>query len=162
MVGRTTAIVNQIYARDMRREVRGWSDPVEIHSLPRMRIGLDAGDKGLANLRHQFAAPLTVLMCAAGLVLLTASVNLTSLALARVAGRRKEIAVRRSIGATGSRIVSQLAAEVLLLSLSGAAIAIQSRLAQAAYWYAELHTANPCRSKLASAHPCCCSPDAQP
>ncbi len=87
MLGRTTALVNQIYARDMQREVKGWNDPVEIRSLLRMRVRLDAGDKGLASLRHQFSAPLTVLMCAAGFVLLIASVNLASLALSACRGQ---------------------------------------------------------------------------
>ena len=122
MVGRTAAIVNQIFARDMQREAKGWSDLVEIRSLKRMRIRLNAGDKGLADLRNRFSAPLTVLMCAAGLVLLIACVNLASLALARVASRRKEIAVRRSIGATTGRIAGQLIAEVLVLSIAGGTI----------------------------------------
>ncbi len=124
MVGRTTAIANQILARDMEREVKGWQNPVEIRSLLAMRIRLDAGDRGLASLRHQFSAPLTVLMCAAGLVLLIACVNLASLALARVVSRRKEIAVRRSIGATTGRIIGHFIAEVAVLSITGGAIAI--------------------------------------
>jgi predicted permease len=124
MVGRTTAIVNQVYARDMQREAKGRNDPVEKRGLLQMRVRLDAGDKGLASLRHQFSAPLTVLMCAAGLVLLIASVNLASLALARIVGRRKEIAVRRSIGATSGRIIGHFIAEVLVLSIAGGALAI--------------------------------------
>ena len=57
---------------------------MEISGLLRMHIRLDAGDKGLADLRNQFSAPLTVLTCAAGMVPLIASVNLASLALARI------------------------------------------------------------------------------
>jgi len=124
LAGQTTAVVNQIQRRDMEREVKGWQDPVEIRSLLATRIRLDAGDKGLASLRRQFSAPLTVLMCAAGLVLLIACVNLASLALARVVSRRKEVAVRRSIGATTGRIIGHFVAEVVVLSIAGGAIAI--------------------------------------
>lgn len=124
MMGGTAAMINQIFARDMQREAKGRNDYAEIRSLLSMRVQLDVGDKGLARLRHQFSTPLTVLMCAAGFVLLIAAVNLAALALARVVSRRKEIAVLRSIGATTGRIISQIMAEVLVLSLTGAAISV--------------------------------------
>lgn len=121
---RITAAINQVYGRDMQREARGWDDPVQAREMLNARVRLDAGDKGLGDLRHRFAAPLTVLMCAAGLVLLIACVNLASLSLARVTARRKEIAVRCSLGASHGRIVSHFLAETLLLSLAGGAFAI--------------------------------------
>jgi predicted permease len=119
-----TAAINQVYGLDMQREARGWDDPVQAGEMLNARVRMDAGDKGLGDLRHRFAAPLTVLMCAAGLVLLIACVNLASLALARVTARRKEIAVRCSLGASRGRIVSHFVAEALLLSLAGGALAI--------------------------------------
>jgi putative ABC transport system permease protein len=79
---------------------------------------------GLSYYRDRYARPLTMILGLTGLLLLLACVNLGGLLLTRLTARNTELAVRLALGGSPWRIAQQMLLESLVLSLTGAALAV--------------------------------------
>ena len=85
--------------------------------------------QGINVLRKRYENQLQFLMGMVGLILLIACANVANLLTVRAIGRRKEFAVRLSIGASRATLIRQLILESLLLAIGGSIAACAL-----AYW----------------------------
>jgi putative ABC transport system permease protein len=104
------------------QDVRGIAQRLE-HDYPRVNQGLRFQLTEAGNLPDEFQANvsrfLLFFICAAAAVLLITCANIAGLTLARTAARRREVAIRKSLGAAKSRLVRQWLTESILLSTMG-------------------------------------------
>ncbi|HKD81007.1 MAG TPA: ABC transporter permease [Candidatus Angelobacter sp.] len=94
----------------------------ERQNLPEFLLREGAG--GLDNLRRNYSQPFFILGAMVGLILAIACANIANLLLARATARRRELAVRLSLGAGRGRVIRQLLTESLLLSSVGGAAGV--------------------------------------
>jgi macrolide transport system ATP-binding/permease protein len=71
-----------------------------------------------------FRPILVALMGGAGLLLLIACINVASLVLVRSEARKREMAVRAALGASGARLLNQFVTEGLVIVLAGGALGL--------------------------------------
>lgn len=105
------------------RELSGVARRINAQT-PRL-AGWDVTVVGMKQALFESIQPaLLLLLGAVGLLLLLACVNVASLLLARVTGRRNEMAIRAALGARRSRLIGHILSESLLLSLLGGALGV--------------------------------------
>lgn len=123
-IDKAAADLNVVFQQTLDGPAKSKIHPDDMAELRKSQIPVVEGGAGFSQLRGNFRNPLWLLMGMVGLVLLIACVNVANLLLARSTARRKEIAIRLSIGASPARLMRQLLTESVLLAFTGGAVGL--------------------------------------
>ncbi len=80
-------------------------------------IQVVSGARGFSERRAEYGKALWVLMAAVGLVILVVCANVSSLMLARIVARNREMTVRMALGAGRGRLIQQMLVEGVVLAI---------------------------------------------
>ena len=94
--------------------------PEAVKTWKAFRLAAYPAGAGVSYLRNEYNSSLEILLAITGLVLLIACANLANLMLARASGKRREVAIRMSLGASRGRLLRQALLESALLATFGA------------------------------------------
>ena len=83
-----------------------------------------SGARGFSERRAEYGKALWVLMAAVGLVILVVCANVSSLMLARIVARRREMTVRLTLGASRGRLIQQTLVEGTLLAIVSSVVGL--------------------------------------
>ncbi len=125
VVGRLRPGVSRVAAQQdldtiMRRIVAAYPN----EHLGTNTITLDPMWRSPFGANGYMARSLPILLAIAGVVLLLTCVNVATLTLVRFVGRRREIAIRQSLGAGQAQLMRQMALEGLVLSIGAGTVAL--------------------------------------
>ncbi|HEV2618265.1 MAG TPA: ABC transporter permease, partial [Candidatus Acidoferrales bacterium] len=116
LLGRLAAGRRPLTAQVELRSLIVWSATDWVNRRPQREIIAASANGVDPNQRAESDAQMQLLICVTASLLLIACANLAGLLLSRGVARRKEIAVRLSLGASRGRIIRQLFTESILLA----------------------------------------------
>jgi putative ABC transport system permease protein len=132
LLGRVRPGVNpKSLEAELKVELHNWlashvpdMEPNEKQLWQQQTLHLAPGGAGIAAMKDQYQDGLTLLLVAAGCVLLVACGNLANLMLARGLKDRAQTSIRMALGASRQRLIRKALVESVLLSVIGGAIGV--------------------------------------
>jgi predicted permease len=116
--------ISAIEANAVRENLSGLELSQFNDNLKEGPIQVVSGARGFSERRAEYGKALWVLMAAVALVILVVCANVSSLMLARIVARGREMTVRMTLGASRGRLIQQMLVEGALLALVSSALGL--------------------------------------